>query len=845
MMAYIHQDAIKPKVGITFLAGADTPQVNQLEEMSMTQIVPDQKDASWRVMTAGALLVNFTVRKDLTVAVSDRTPVVVAAHRRRMGSDGPFTDPNVGSRTVAVRRATDRFVTIDSKNVHIVNDLSSDNWDLEALLVEVDSSSLMDLISAYQRIINRSGPDLPTAETIRLLEDMVENARRLCVRSPILFRMSTRRHIVSSKNTRYGVDDGIMFKTLTTSSGIKNIIRLSAAYYNSMPETQQRLKTPSAIRPRFLQMLVLLLSLLNDDDLQELKEFLEVTYGIAASREHLELLILKVLPLSSINSQIFLNGLVTAFEGPLVKPSPHLSDQSMVWNTFIARLLQKGYFLPGSVEDLGCPNQSWVVKWPNEGFKNTDIFKNLQYSGKARTINEIPAFDLNTDSFSESEITVILANTRSYIISTADIENVIRMTPGRYSVSEAAQGGRSFDLDVSDTWVNQPLFRAIAEINSILGLVKSIIPSKPKKDLVRKFLPNGVFRSDRRCDDDRLPEIKGCGRLTYHVARLNGHFLALTCKVDGRRISRRELIRLCHHDSNQMDGTIKAIEATMSSAFEGKRTNDHVNRTVYRLQEVLANIGKMRAEAERRKTAMLGYDAALPSEPVSRVLYQLGSNETQLAEWNDYNAWHSGAENVLYVDAHRTTVQEVVWQGETMAITFQGIPTRYFATTLRPLLDYEKWEELKINDHVLLCGHYLLVVERTDEVFIPSPIDRPSPTTSQGRRSWNWQDERDREHLRLPYQLKPGYRDREGMIPVSPTQQAVRENITHPNPQRQRLPRRPLKTPPPTPPKSLQEEIALEMVVNWLKVTGVEARPGMRRHRNRQESVALGRTLIR
>jgi hypothetical protein len=67
-------------------------------------------------------------------------------------------------------------------------------------------------------------------EQIQLLDVMIEDARRLCVRSPILFRMSTRRHIVSSKNTRYGmyrplgrltvtyldtgVDDGIMFKTL-------------------------------------------------------------------------------------------------------------------------------------------------------------------------------------------------------------------------------------------------------------------------------------------------------------------------------------------------------------------------------------------------------------------------------------------------------------------------------------------------------------------------------------------------------------------------------------------------------------------------------------------------------
>jgi hypothetical protein len=96
---------------------------------------------------------------------------------------------------------------------------------------------------------------------------MIEDARRLCIRSPILFRMSTRRHIISSKNTRYGVDDGTMFKTLTTSSGIKNIISLSSSYFTSLsqpasPIRQEKLQ--QEIRLRFLQMLVLLLALLND-----------------------------------------------------------------------------------------------------------------------------------------------------------------------------------------------------------------------------------------------------------------------------------------------------------------------------------------------------------------------------------------------------------------------------------------------------------------------------------------------------------------------------------------------------------------------------------------------------
>lgn len=53
-----------------------------------------------------------------------------------------------------------------------------------------------------------------------------------------------------------------MFQTLTTSSGIKNIISLSAAYFNSLASYNKQ--EQQLIRPRFLQMLVLLLSLLND-----------------------------------------------------------------------------------------------------------------------------------------------------------------------------------------------------------------------------------------------------------------------------------------------------------------------------------------------------------------------------------------------------------------------------------------------------------------------------------------------------------------------------------------------------------------------------------------------------
>ena len=52
-------------VGLTFLPGADKPQVNRSEQINMEGKDADQKDAAWRVATAGSLLSQFDVSSDL------------------------------------------------------------------------------------------------------------------------------------------------------------------------------------------------------------------------------------------------------------------------------------------------------------------------------------------------------------------------------------------------------------------------------------------------------------------------------------------------------------------------------------------------------------------------------------------------------------------------------------------------------------------------------------------------------------------------------------------------------------------------------------------------------------
>lgn len=212
----VSENAIEPKVGMTFMAGPNAAQVNQQEQIGMTQGSPDQKDAMWRVNTAGALLRNFEVDKDLSIIQSNNTSAAIAKARQRKSlpdqkdstwrvntagvslknfevdkdlsniqsdntsaaiakahqwnvlPDGPHFPSSSPSRAIVSRSRDDRTVTIDSENVHIVNDLGQSSWDLESTLIEVDGSSLTNLIVNYRHLIYRGGPSLTFAETVSL-----------------------------------------------------------------------------------------------------------------------------------------------------------------------------------------------------------------------------------------------------------------------------------------------------------------------------------------------------------------------------------------------------------------------------------------------------------------------------------------------------------------------------------------------------------------------------------------------------------------------------------------------------------------------------------------------------
>ena len=713
MMPEVDEHAPVPRIGLTFLPGADKPQVTRLEQISMAGQEPEQKDAIWRVNTAASLLMQFSVSSDLSIVQSyqgDQTTMVASRVKNRLHkSKIDMQIPNTSTAllnmsALSLQQKQDR-VTIDSSFVKIVNDLRIGEWDLESTLIEVDGSSITKLMVNFRHLISRGGPDMTFEETRVLLDTMIEDARRLCVRSPVLFRMSTRAKIINSCNTRYGINHGSMFRTLTTSQGIKEIISLSASYFNSLDPVGGKDTTQKLIRPRFLQMIVLLLSLLNDADLTEIADFLESTYKLKAERKHLELLFLKVIPLMSINSKVFLKAMIPAIEGfPLNDQYDDNHDHhGYCWDVFVRRILDLGYLLPGSVLDLGREEFSWIVKWPEDGFKSTAVFNNLQYAGSAsRTINDIPPIEFHPEA-ALTELTTIMTNGDKYTIGSSDLDRITCLTPGIYSVLEAGPNGHSYDLVVNEHHINADLYDAIRKTNGIVRTLNFLSTYSRKGFKDRMFGRRGVN------EITFLQECIGSGRITRSTACLNQAILAVAYKVEGRKIARRDAMRTMERDIREMNQLLGQIERRMtdiSSQFPEKR----------RLREMLEEVKNHIIHSERGRHH-IGQMEDINDEPISKVLYPGGIDPTSVDVWCDYKAWYKENDRRLYVQALKAVVKKVTWLSDAdVEVELEGRAVKYFVTPLQSVEEGVRDDELRAGDIAILAGQYLIVAEIPEDV---------------------------------------------------------------------------------------------------------------------------------
>lgn len=370
------------RIGITFMAGADKPTVAKAEMRKISDHKPFQKSHEWRMFTGATLLRRFEIGEDLTIQQKDDSHSIMKSvkerktSRRSYGSSmsnessrnlltksgpGPDTD-GFQSMSLVKRNIQDHVLTIDSDSVELMHGLCppDHDFDITCALIEIDMFSMRDLMTNYRTIVQNGGRNIAATEVLQILDTMINDVRRLSTRSPRLFRMSTRAMIAQSTNTRYGVDYGSQFVTITTSEGIRKLIDQSSSYYLSLNDSKI---DQSYIKPKFMQMLILLLALLNNDDLKKTTKVLESTFQIPGDRESIELLIMKVLPLGAINPEVFLEALFEAYK-PMEKKEGgyELRLQRSIWEELQQDLANKGFLVPTIIGTRSSANQSvWTT----------------------------------------------------------------------------------------------------------------------------------------------------------------------------------------------------------------------------------------------------------------------------------------------------------------------------------------------------------------------------------------------------------------------------------------------------------------------------------------------------
>lgn len=702
--------AITLSVGITFLPGADVPQVARLEQSYGEEL--DLKSALWKVNTAGLLLADFDVGRDLSVTRRDQSLVIAtkARSRRAAKSDSaPLAPSQMGPLMI---QNHDAAVTIDSDIVCMVQGLKArrPEWDVEATLIEVDGSSMMDLMIHYRQLVQRAGPDMNFQVRKQLLEIMIEDARRLVLRSPILFRMSTRVQIIASKNTRYGVDSDRYFQTLATSKGIKEAIRLSAAYFDSLKPIGIRDDTQAFLRPKFLQMIVLLLSLLNDDDLKDISTFLETTYHLKADRKHLEILFLKVIPLTSINSTVFLKTMTAVYQtGTLDSKTTFDSHDQMsrTWDHFLKAAATDGFLLPGNLGSFAGRHHSWIFSWPASGIDTATVFRHLQYSGSEhRAFNEVQPLELYPES-DAAELAVLMSNNQTYNIASSDLAPLTCMASGRYAIRDSE--GKTHELLIKEFLVNDSLRQAVDLYNSVVSRYNrwALFDSSSEK---KWSLPSRSRRGAKRLLDEYRDT---CGPLTRTRAILDGVDICTCFKVEGRKIPLKDAAQTMKWPANDMENICDFFDRELSTVND-RRLSGEKDLIRKDLQTLRVKLKTVRQEA--LKWMEEGQGTINPDEPIAKVLYP-GGVDPREPVWFDYEAVPESTK--LRITGLRSKVNAVeAVSDELLKVTFQADTERWqiYVTTIEASKNPEVLREsVIVNDVAVLAGQYMVIGTETCE----------------------------------------------------------------------------------------------------------------------------------
>jgi hypothetical protein len=723
------------KIAIYYASGATGAEKNHLENKKISGQVPVERPNSWKVLTAGSMLRTPSVGRGFEIVYEDITASVIQAYKERQSQ----------STATAIKEAIrptgngGNRVNIASENVFLVSSsLERSNADLEVTCIEVDGISLFGLITNFRELIEQKGRNatLEPDETIDLLEVMVEDARIFLSRSPILSSVSHRLTIQKSKNTRYGFDGGAQFHTVTTSRGIAEMIELSVAYYSTLNDIKEaQLK----VRPIVMQMVMLLLSLLNDDDLRRISGILEKQYELRADRQSIELSILKVLPLTAVGSHHFLECVLSNVRMQQQDLFDSEAARCEAWNRFVAEISQAGWVLPGSVEQLEDDQDdklpkdgSWKVRWNK--FCNTDVFDHLQYCGEKGMINKIPPMKIRPKGGVRIQVLADFRNGKKYYLDSRDLDEITQASAKskRYDLVCPATNEHT-DLVIDSRPVFQEIDDALDLMGHICNEINCVSPYIDQQPQERRGGIGGAVAllsrsgtNSRRSTSSRQgmhftpPKLAG-SRQRNSISILSGpqrkaEEIAVAWVVGGKKIFFNDMLGSVLDDIEQMRFLVARVHSFKNSfgsqVIVGQRAGGDLQQRFRHIMESLTKVEGLLKVADEKRGELQSRPPRLVDSPILRVHFPGQIHEKQEMPWQHYSSSLLGGTDAgrIAVEGVRARVQDVAWDGGVATLQLEGFAEATALSTDEALSEQDRADEVRPGDTVLLMGGLMMVV---------------------------------------------------------------------------------------------------------------------------------------
>ena len=511
-------------------------------------------------------------------------------------------------------------------------------------------------------------------------------------------------------------------------------------------------------------MLVLLLSFLNDDDLEAIKGVLESTFYIPGDRAGLELLILKVLPLSSINPQVFLEALCEAYKRDETKEGSYkFALQGKIWEELQLELVQKGYLVPLPMEDESCGSHSTdefmaddleamllsqsleqptlsargpsqrvgkqmtlLPAWPPGGVDSSTFFNYLQHDSRLRPgsvqaslkgINEIPHLDISSDD-AKNSLLALFTNDAKYRVSATDAEEISAMKKGTYALScvDTEAVSSSVNLEIEDEILNEPFIEATKQLNHIVEEIESCFggggQSRRALFLIRGTVPSAVFTPVEEPAEAR----RFWADIIFPGDKNTRQCCAEAFKVQNRVVYQIDIIREMNSHLRKLKPAVERLEKEITK-YAVKKANDEVSRLqqqeVNKLMEMLRKVKGLVEESGRKRDQLQKMSRNHPEDPILRVLYSSFVNRSgKRPEWESYQTQLSKDRKSLIVRSKKFVVDTIrPADGHVRKLTFIGSSLIVSVESLSFAGATTSAVELRPKDTVLWLGHYLMLVE--------------------------------------------------------------------------------------------------------------------------------------